>query len=40
MNPILTDADQAMLHGEGSGAQALAMRVLVGMARATGWMAG
>ncbi len=36
MNPILTDADQAMLHGEGSGAQALAMRVLVGMARATG----
>ena len=36
MDPFLTDEDQAMLHGEGSGAQALAMRVLVGMARATG----
>lgn len=36
MDPILTDEDQAMLRGEGSGAQALAMRVLIGMARATG----
>ena len=36
MDPFLTGEDQAMLHGEGSEAQALAMRVLVGMARATG----
>lgn len=36
MDPFLTDADQAMLRGEGSEAQALSMRVLVGMARATG----
>ncbi|MDE0370791.1 MAG: aconitase X catalytic domain-containing protein [bacterium] len=36
MDPFLTDKDQAMLRGEGSEAQALAMRVLVGLARATG----
>ena len=36
MDPFLTGEDQAMLHGEGSEAQGLAMRVLVGMARATG----
>ena len=36
MDTFLTGEDQAMLHGEGSEAQALAMRVLVGMARATG----
>lgn len=36
MDPFLTDDDQAMLHGEGGRAQALAMRILVGMARATG----
>ncbi|MDE0138196.1 MAG: aconitase X catalytic domain-containing protein [bacterium] len=36
MNPFLADEDQAMLRGEGSEAQALAMRILVGMARATG----
>lgn len=36
MDPFLADEDQAMLHGEGSEAQALAMRILVGMARATG----
>lgn len=36
MNPFLNGEDQAMLRGEGSEAQALAMRVLVGMARATG----
>ena len=35
MDPFLTTDDQAMLRGEGSEAQALAMRVLVGMARAT-----
>ncbi len=36
MDPFLTDKDQAMLRGEGSEAQALAMRILVGLARATG----
>ena len=36
MDPFLTDEDQSMLRGEGGEAQALAMRVLVGMARATG----
>lgn len=36
MDPLLTGEDQAMLRGEGSEAQALAMRVLVSMARATG----
>ncbi|MYB43468.1 MAG: DUF521 domain-containing protein [Acidimicrobiia bacterium] len=36
MDPLLTGQDQAMLRGEGSEAQALAMRVLVSMARATG----
>ena len=36
MDPFLTDDDQALLSGEGSEAQAVAMRVLVGLARATG----
>jgi hypothetical protein len=36
MDPFLTGEDRAMLRGEGSEAQALAMRVLLGMARATG----
>ncbi|MXY76470.1 MAG: DUF521 domain-containing protein [Acidimicrobiia bacterium] len=36
MDPFLTDEDQAMLRGEGSEALALGMRILMGLARATG----